>query len=259
MSARMIILAAGEGQRLRPLTEDRPKCLVEVGGKPLIDWQIEIASRLGIRDIIVVTGHRAEQLKTRGHRRHHNPDYATTNMVETLWRARQEFHGEIVISYGDIVYEESVLQALLDSPAFISVVVDLGWRAYWELRFSDPLREAETLRLDRQGRILEIGQTAETLAEIQGQYIGLIKFRGSGIDRLKETYAKLRARGVVGPANRPFQTIYMTDLLQAMIETGEEVRSVPIRRKWLEIDSLADYTLANQRVRSESDRLQILV
>ena len=256
---KMIILAAGEGQRLRPLTADRPKCLVEVGGKPLIDWQIETAERLGIRDITVVTGYRAERVGDRGQRRRHNPDYATTNMVETLWRARREFHGEVIISYGDILYEDSVLQALIDSAAPISVIVDLAWRSYWEARFSDPLRDAETLRLDHEGRILEIGQKPLTMDEIQGQYIGLLKFRGQGLEQLQQVYQRLKVGGVVAHGARPFEKMYMTDLLQAIIEAGHEVRAVPIRRKWLEIDSLDDYALANHGVRPRPDGLQIVV
>lgn len=255
----MIILAAGEGQRLRPLTADRPKCLVEVGGKPLIDWQIEAASRLGIRDITVVTGYRAEQVGERGSRRRHNPDYDRTNMVETLWRARQELEGEVVISYGDILYEDEVLQALIDSAEPVSIVVDLAWRAYWEARFADPLQDAETLRLDGEGRILEIGQPPLTMDAIQGQYIGLLKFRGRGLEQLQQVYQRLKAGAAVANGTRPFEQMYMTDLLQAIIEAGCEVRAVPIRRKWLEIDSFADYELANHGIRTHDDRLRILI
>lgn len=259
MTPRMIILAAGEGQRLRPLTEDRPKCLVEVAGKPLIDWQIEAASRVGIRQITVVSGYRAERLESRGHQQRHNPDYATTNMVETLWCAKPDFQDDVIVSYGDILYEDSVLQRVIESTAALAVVVDLGWRPYWEARFPDPLGDAESLRLDREGRIVEIGQKAATLEEIQGQYIGLMKFRPRGLEGLERVYLKLRADGTMGPGGRPFRKMYMTDLLQAMIDAGHDVQAVPIHRKWIEIDSLSDYQLANRHVRPEPKGLRILI
>ena len=138
MTPRMIILAAGEGTRLRPLTDERPKCLVEVAGKPLIDSQIQAASRLGLQNIAVVTGYQAERFGKRNCRWYHNSDYANTNMVETLWCASPEFQGDMIVAYGDIIYADSVLEVLIESDATISVVIDLGWRPYWEARFSNP-------------------------------------------------------------------------------------------------------------------------
>ena len=259
MSPRMIVLAAGEGKRLRPLTGDRPKCLVEVAGKPLIKWQIEAAWRLGVRDIAVVTGYRAEKFRQRECRRYHNADYANTNMVETLWCAKPEFRKEMIVSYGDILYEDSVLRALIQSDAPISVVIDTEWRPYWELRFPDPLSDAESLRLDGNGNIMEIGQKVTAIESIQGQYIGLMKFRGQGIEMLQEVYMRFKTNGEVWKGERSFQKMYMTDLLQAIIDAGYKVHAVPVRRRWLEIDCMADYELANQHARSGSDGLRILI
>ena len=128
---KMIILAAGKGTRLRPLTDDIPKCLVKVKGKSLIDWQIEVAKRVGIDDIIVIRGYEKEKLeylKEKNIKLIDNLDYDTTNMVETLFKAREYFDKDIIISYGDIIYEEKVLKKLLESRYSISVVVDHGWK-----------------------------------------------------------------------------------------------------------------------------------
>ena len=249
MTLRMVILAAGEGKRLRPLTDEMPKGLLEIAGKPLIVWQIEAASRLGMPEVAVVTGYLADRFPRHGCRWYHNPDYATTNMVESLWCAGPEFQGEMIVSYADVIYEDSVLKSLIESDATISVVIDLDWRLYWEARSSDPLSDAESLRLDGDQRILEIGQVAGSLDEIQGQYIGLMKFCGAGIETLKDVYGRLKGNGVVGRAGRPFRSMHMTDLLQAIVESGHEVRAVPIRRRWLEIDSTDDYELAQRHVR----------
>ena len=81
---RAIILAAGEGARLRPYTLDRPKCLVELGGKPLLTHQVDVLKTAGIKNITVLTGYRADQIKALGYPTLHNPDYTHTNMVATL-------------------------------------------------------------------------------------------------------------------------------------------------------------------------------
>jgi choline kinase len=255
----MVILAAGKGQRLRPLTDERPKGLMEVAGKPLIEWQIEAAARQGLGEVAVVTGYKADMFTQRGCRWYHNPCYAETNMVETLWCAKDEFHGEIIVSYGDILYEDSVLMALIASESPISVVVDVEWRCYWEARFTDPMSDAESLRLNGDGCILEIGQKAGAIEEVQGQYIGLMKFAGSGLLTLQEVYAGLAGRQTVGRAGRPFRKMYMTDLLQAIIDAENRVQAVPVHRKWLEIDSTSDYELANKHVQPGPNGLRILI
>jgi choline kinase len=259
MTPTMIILAAGEGTRLRPLTDDKPKCLVELAGESLLSWQMASAARLGLTRVAVVTGYRADKFNADGAQWYHNADYAETNMVETLWCAEQEFGNQMIVAYGDIVYEDSVLQALLDDDAPISVVVDLEWLQYWKLRFDDPLSDAETLRIDSEGMIKDIGQKPSSIDEIQGQYIGLMKFQGPGIDALKSTYEGLKKAGSIKNSNRPFKKMYMTDLLQAVVESGAPVHSVLIQRGWLEIDSTSDHELANDNASGSPDGLFILV
>jgi len=244
----MIILAAGEGTRLRPLTDDCPKCLVEVADKPVLNWQLDAAERLGLRYVSLVTGYRADQIQDQACRLYHNPEYASTNMVESLWCAQAEFQDEFIVSYGDIIYEDKVLRALIDSDAAISVVIDMEWLSYWQARFDDPLTDAESLRLDEDWRIQELGQKPASIEEIQGQYIGLMKFKGAGITTLQRVYAGLGDRSVGSPDARPFRKMYMTDLLQAIVDAGNEVRAVPVNRGWLEVDSVSDLDLANRNV-----------
>ena len=105
-----------------------------------------------------------------------NPEFESTNMVYSLWCARQHFEGGFVLSYGDIVYRPEVLDAVLAGHGPVDVAVDLAWAGYWGQRFADPLSDAETMRLTRDGRIESLGQRPRSLGEIQGQYIGLSRF-----------------------------------------------------------------------------------
>ncbi len=246
----MIILAAGTGSRLAPLTDDRPKCLVELGGRPLLDWQLESARALGIDDVTVVGGYRAAQLRDCDVTLLENPDFATTNMVRSLFRARERFGAGFIVSYGDIVYTPAVLHRLLDSTAPIGIVVDRAWRGYWEARFEDPLSDAESLTIGPGGRIVNIGQPASNLDEIEAQYIGLSLFRDAGVDALCDAYARAEAAEAAGArpfgGTRALDGLYMTDLIQGMIDGGTPVTAVPIEGGWLEIDSMSDLALAGR-------------
>jgi choline kinase len=249
---RIIILAAGQGTRLRPLTDDRPKCLVELAGRPLLQWQLECAAEVGINDIIVVGGYLIDQLRSFGVPMIENSAYATTNMVYTLFCAKDLFGEEFIVSYGDIVYGPEVLRTLVASTAPVSIIVDRLWRNYWAQRFADPLANAESLRTDGSGRILSIGQMETDINRIESQFIGLLAFRQSGVTAVRATFAAAQREAQAGRppfgGPRPLEKLFTTDLLQGMINLGFTLIAVPVNGGWVEIDSIQDITLAERLI-----------
>jgi choline kinase len=249
---RLIVLAAGQGTRLRPLTDDRPKTLVPFLGRPILDWTLAAAADAGISDITIVGGYRSDRLEDYPVRHLRNDAFESTSMVGTLMVAEASFGDGFVMSYGDIVYRAEVLNAVLDSTAEVGVVVDLDWRAFWERRFGDPLLDAESLRLREDGTIESIGQKPQNVADIQGQYIGLVAFRGRGVDSLREIWFRA---GEDAEAGRPIlgraptlARLAMTDLLDALAAGGTvPVTAVPIHGGWAEIDSPEDIAAGEER------------
>lgn len=237
-----IILAAGEGTRLRPYTSDRPKCLVEVDGLSLLDRQLAVLATEAIHPVVLIGGYRVEMLKRPDIELKINPRYAETNMVWTLFCAEDALEDEVLICYGDIVYSREVLQAVLKSKADISVVIDLEWESYWRLRNEDPLEDAETLKMHADGRIYEIGQRPNSIHEIEGQYMGLIKLSGSGVEAFKHIFHDAQKNGTL--LGKPIEKAYMTDLIQAVINFGYQVQSVPVRGGWVEVDTVDDLLAA---------------
>jgi choline kinase len=235
-----LILAAGQGTRLRPLTDDRPKCMVDLGGVSLLGRQLAALSQAGVTDVSVVVGYRAERVDESGIQLITNDRYASTNMVTSLFCAEAILRSgdDVLISYGDIVFEPRVVEEIAHSSAALAVAVDVGWRTYWELRFEDPLDDAETLRLRSDGTIAEIGQTPNTVDEIEGQYLGLLKVSSQGARDLLSAYERL-GRLDPGAVDR----MYMTDFLQHLIDEGYPVQAVLVRHGWLEIDSVFDVQL----------------
>ena len=247
----LIILAAGQGSRLRPLTDDCPKAMVPFAGRPLIEWTLGAAQDAGLADVVVVGGHRADRLGGYPVTLLHNAEFASTSMVETLFRAEDHFGRGFVMSYGDIAFRPWVLQALLVNPAEIATVVDLDWRAYWERRFADPLADAESLRLRPDGTIESIGQRVAGIDEIQAQYIGLVAFRGAGVGALRATFRRAVADAAAGRpvlGRRPdLRSLAMTDVLDELARGAVPVTAVPVRGGWIEIDSPGDIAPAEER------------
>ncbi|MEW6280491.1 MAG: phosphocholine cytidylyltransferase family protein [Candidatus Eremiobacterota bacterium] len=249
---RAVILAAGQGTRLRPLTDDRPKCLVELAGVPLLDRQLHALKTAGLQPPLVVGGYRADRLVDRGHRVIVNPLHETTNMVYSLFCAAELFDGQqdVLVSYGDIVCEPRVVQAVLACPDPVGVVVDLGWRDYWEIRSDDPLQDAETLRQEPDGRLVELGKRPRNLDEIQAQYIGLFKVRADWASRFLEVYRGLDPKAQY-EGRSPHQ-MFMTSFLQHLIDTNWLVRAVSVRHGWLEVDTVDDLSLYHRMLEDGS-------
>lgn len=234
----MIVLAAGSGSRLRPHTDDRPKCLVEVGGESLLGWQRRAARAAGLDDPLIVGGYRADALAGLGLTVIANDDYEHTNMAASLMCADRVFGNGFLASYGDIAYSPEVLRRVLEAPGEVTVAIDRRWRAYWERRFDDPLDDAESCVVEPDGRIVEIGQAVDDVDRIEGQFVGLVRFREGGIAALRAAAAAL-----------DLSRLYMTDLLQALIERGVRVDAAPIDGGWIELDHPSDLDLAEDLVR----------
>ena len=229
-----IILAAGRGSRMKNMAEDRPKCLVEVRGRQLLEWQLTALREAGISEIAIVTGYRRELLAGRALMEFHNPRWAETNMVSSLACAQEWLQAEpCIVSYSDIFYEASAVESLMESRADLAVTYDPHWLKLWEKRFSDPLLDAETFRLKPDGTLAEIGNKPQSVAEVQGQYMGLLRFTPASWAEV------LRIRS--GLAAAECDRMHMTGTLQKVIEAGRvPVTAVAYEKTWGEVDSVDD-------------------
>lgn len=243
----VIILAAGQGTRLRPFTDDLPKCLVPFLGKSLLERQLGVLKQANQQHIHIITGYCAEKIETLSttlrFTTSRNPRFAETNMVETLFSGLKhwsENHQEdLIIAYGDIIYTLENLNALLacqDTP--IALMIDRQWKDLWSLRLENPLDDAETLKVNTEGYITELGKKPNDYNDIQGQYTGLIKIRQDKIADFVTFYQQLDRSALYD--GKPFDHMYMTSFLQQLIDAGWKTRAAWVNNGWLEVDSVSD-------------------
>lgn len=248
-----IILAAGQGTRLKKYTENLPKGMLEFDGKTIIERQIGTYRRCGISDIIVVRGFAADKIAYPDVRYYENTDYAETNMVESLMAAKQEFDEDVIVSYSDILFEEGMLTGMMASKEDFAVAVDDNWQEYWKARYGKVDFDTESLSLDENDHITELGLEAPRLEEIDARYIGLLKFSKEGLAKVVEIldrdYEVYRDKPWK-QSGKAIRKAYMTDLLQAVIESGNHVRAVKFRNGWIEFDTNEDYETAVKWLRS---------
>lgn len=237
---RAVILAAGFGSRLMPLTSDRPKGMVSLCGLPMLARQIAVLRSGGITDITLVGGYYAECLETLGLPVILNAAYDSTNMVESLMCARSLMDGreDLIMAYGDIVFEPRVLASLLNTPGEIVVTADRGWQKLWSARMEDYASDVETFRIRDDGRVAELGKRPKDLSEVEAQYIGLVRFSAGIHAKLLAFYDAIDRAGTHD--RQPFLKMYMTSFIQQLIDAGWNVRPALIDNGWLEVDTLED-------------------
>lgn len=240
-----IILSAGSGKRMGSETENKPKCMVSYRGKPIIDYQLATLNKCGIRDVVVVTGYKRNVLESYLSescvRFIPNVNFGTTNMVNSLFCAEPEMDDDLIISYGDIIYSTDVLKQLIGNSGEFAVAVDSNWREMWELRMDNPLDDAETMKIDKNGNILELGKRANSYDEIQGQYIGLFKVARSILGEVRRFYHSLDRSAFYDSQN--FNNMYMTSFIQLIINRLMPVRAEVINGGWLEFDNEKDLSV----------------
>jgi choline kinase len=228
-----IILAAGRGSRMKSLTQERPKCLVEFRGKPLLEWQLDALRGAGVSEIGVVNGYRGELLEGYGLKIFTNHRWADTNMVSSLECAGDWLrHDTCLVSYSDIFYDSKTVTTLMASTADLSISYDPNWLALWRKRFANPLDDAETFRIDKHSNVTEIGGKPASIEEVQGQYVGLLLFRPAGWASVE------RLRSAMDAATR--DRMHMTGTLSMLIQAGNSVRGLAVGSSWGEVDSAED-------------------
>ncbi len=241
---KVIVLAAGQGTRLRPLTDNIPKCMVKYKNKPILEHQLDLFKSLGLKDLNIVCGYLLDEIPYEEFRKFKNERFDSTNMVHSLFCAQEVMDDDIIISYGDIIYSEEVLKKLLQSPHDISVVTDKDWFAYWSKRMENPLEDAESLKFDEEGSIKELGKKANSYDDIEGQYIGLICIKKEMLETVKEFYYNLdNSRSYDG---NDFDNMYMTTFLQLLIDNNvAKLKPVEIESNWMEFDTIDDLNCDN--------------
>lgn len=239
-----LILAAGQGTRLKKYTENLPKGMLSFMGKTIIERQIELYRKCGIENIIIVRGFAADKIHYEGVTYYTNEEFECTNMVESLMTAKEEFDDDCIVSYSDVLFEESMLRQMMSSTADYAVAVDDNWKAYWEKRYGRVDFDTESLSLDEENNITELGLENPKLEDIDARYVGLLKFSKVGLAHMVEILEAAYEEFQDKPWQQSGKTIrkaYMTDLLNAVIESGKEVKAERFNNGWIEFDTNEDY------------------
>lgn len=228
-----LILAAGLGTRLAPITNDRPKSLVPVNGQPIILKQIDNLHKNGITDITVVSGYKANILEEKIHALYpeiriiESVDYATTNNMYSAYLAHEVMeNSDFLMMNADVFYDASVVTALLNFEAPNAIVTDIG----------NYLEESMKV-VEENGRLVKISKSIEK-ADALGASIDVYKFSS---DAGKKFFGKCAEYIESKKELKMWSEVALNDILKDV-----EFRACPLVGRWLEIDNHDDLAAAEK-------------
>lgn len=262
-----VIVAAGVGfeRELMPLIKDRPKALWEVGGKTILERQVERLHAHGVTDIVVVRGYKKEAFPPTlaGVRYADNDRYAETHNLASLFAAESALEGRVLVLYGDILFDSSILDRLLRTQADIALVVDHAWRESYQRGQLHPVSHPELVVTQQSplfknrfipsadgNRVIRLGRRLEP-AQAHAEFIGLALFSPRGTKILRDTYHRLAKSYNQHPFQEAprFEQASLCDLVQELLDQGLPVAAVDIYKGWMEVDTYEDYVKVCEQIR----------
>lgn len=246
-----IIIGAGRGKRLERLTDEIPKTLVSIVGRPILESILEALRAGGFQaaDTVFIRGYRGELVEAAhpelGYV--HNAEWESNNILLSLLCARAHLADGFVSTYADIVYEPRAVSELVRSPHDITLVCDTAWRRRYEARSRHPESDAEKMTV-RGDRVLELSRHVSA-HEAAGEFIGVMRMTRAGAERFLAAFDALVARiGLDAPFHegRSLRKAYLIDLLEHMNRQGEPLHASFLDGGYMEIDTTEDAAHAEQ-------------
>ena len=249
-SINAIIVAAGMGNRMNHLTQEKPKCMLEISGKTILDRLIDNFLNCGITDINIVVGYRKEYFDDDRYQCYVNHDYENNNILHSLFYAEEAMGSGFLFSYSDIIYDVAIIRQMLESDSDIAIAVDCNWHEYYEDRVGHPISEAE-LVFSEDGKTVSVIRKDADFENAFGEFLGVAYFSRKGAKILKDIFYNLSQYYYENPYQnfhtaKSFKNAYLTDMLQEIINRGYSVGIVQIKGNWTEIDIPRDLTVSEQ-------------
>jgi len=242
-----IIVAAGRGRRLGPETAEIPKCMVAVGGRPILHRQLDALAAAGADDVVVVRGYLGHKIDGAPHRLRfvENREWESNNILTSLLYAQAEMGSGFLFSYSDIVFAGEHAHRVAAAPGAVALVIDRRWRDAYAGRVHHPVSEAELASVEETSegpRVRRVGKRVVAAEEAAGEFIGLAKFSPEGAAALGRVWAGALERGLEHPFGEAatLRQAYLSDALNRMAADGVPLVPVFIDGRWREIDTEED-------------------
>ena len=246
---KVIIIAAGHGSRLGDLTKNLPKPLLDINGKSILERQIELFHKFGIKDIVIVHGSQKEKFHLNNVRYiEAKLDEASGEQTSSLMSARNEIIGDVIISFGDIIFDELVLKQLLEFNDEVVLATDQKWEESYKIRTENSPKFSDFVAVKDKQIIRFFKNSEEFLGKYNiVEFIGLMKLSEIGSKKIIQKYEYLEKNQNGKFHYAPsFKKAKIIDLLEELHQSNVEIKIQNVSGNWCEIDTKQDLEIAKK-------------
>lgn len=237
---KVVLLAAGLSNRLRPLTEKIPKCLIKIGGKSILDWALESFERFGLKEAVIVTGHGAKEIQKNLNSKPYkvsircvfNPEYAEKNNIYSLWYVKQEFENGFILFNSDVFCDPQIVRKVVNADHSDLLVID-----------DTKCLAREEMKVKVEAGIIKNISKEINPEDADGEYIGIARFSGQGSAMLSRILDEFVTKGKT--------TLFYEAAFQKMADFFNIFKLSTQNLPWVEIDDYEDLKKAKDWVLPE--------
>lgn len=243
---KIIFIAAGSSTRLGTKTLNFPKGLIKINNNSIIGTQLELFNKSD--DIVIITGPNADKFNFKNVTYINDTNHKKHDVLGSLMVAKSHMNNEIVTTYSDIIFDEKILNSIMEFKGDIGIAVELNWEKRYINRDQHPKSEADNVIIHN-GEILKIKKNISESKDDQiiGEFIGLMKLSKEGAKIFKNKYSELEKTHEGKFHNAPsLERAYLTDMLQELINSGLKISPIIINGSWCEIDTPQDIEIAKK-------------
>lgn len=232
-----LIIAAGRGKRIPEFSKKIPKCLIKIAGKPIIARQIDIFKKNKIKTIAIVKGFKSNKIKFKNIKYFKNINYLKNDQLDSLFSAKTFFDEDTLVTFSDIIYDDSVLKKIMKSKGSLVLGIEKNWRKRYIKRYDHPISQADKVIIDK-NKIIKIGKKI-SFKKSSGEFLGIFKVSKKMWKILIEYYELLKEKDNT-------ENLQIHDFLNYLLKNKIQLTPCFTEGRYMEIDTYNDYKIAKE-------------
>ncbi len=230
-----IIIAAGLGKRIPEFTKKIPKSMIKINNKSILKRQIDIMKKFNIKKIAIIKGYKSNKIKIKRVKYYYNSNFKNNEQLDSFFSALKWFNDDLLVTFSDIIYEDSILKKVLKSKFNITLAIQKNWKKKYKNRFDHPYNQADKVFIKNKN-IIKIGKELPE-NETNGEFLGIFRIKKNFCKKIIEEYKKLKKK-------KDTQKLQLHNFFNYLIKRKIDLKPTYVNGKFMEIDTYNDYKIA---------------
>tara|TARA_Y100001935_G_C17241236_1_gene475810 strand:- start:366 stop:1088 length:723 start_codon:yes stop_codon:yes gene_type:complete len=232
-----IIIAAGLGKRIPEFSKNIPKSMIKINNIPILKRQIDFMRKSKISKIGIIKGFKSNLINFKNIKYFHNRNYKKNEQLDSLFVANRWFTDDLLISFSDIIYENSILEKVIKSKHEFTIAIQKDWQKRYKNRFDHPISQADKVFV-KNNKIKDIGKNL-SVNKTSGEFLGIFKISKNICKIFSREYKLLKK-------TKKTDKLQIHNFFRHLIKKKINIIPTYVNAKYMEIDTYNDFEIARK-------------